>query len=285
MARSEKNLTAVFTDTASAIRAKTGSTEAICPLDFADKINSIQTGGTGGGMKEFIEAGGKFAYSNNTTFDNIIQYSDTENVTDFSYFFYETHNLTDYPNVDFSKATTTNSMFSDSGIVHAGPINTSSNLTYPAAMFYGCSNLKDVQILDMSSVTNTSSMFRNCYALETVEITNIESASNIIFADYMFSECRNISEIPAFDFANLNPNSASGIFSGCRSLKFIHCKNIGFNLYIKSSTLFTREALLEIINNLQTVTSTKKFTMGETNLAKLTDEDKAIATNKGWTLA
>ena len=49
MARSEKNLTAVFTDTASAIRAKTGTTEAICPLDFADKINSIQTGGTGGG--------------------------------------------------------------------------------------------------------------------------------------------------------------------------------------------------------------------------------------------
>ena len=54
MARSEKNLTAVFTDTASAIRAKTNTTENICPLDFADKINSIQTGG--GGMKAFIEA-------------------------------------------------------------------------------------------------------------------------------------------------------------------------------------------------------------------------------------
>jgi hypothetical protein len=26
-------------------------------------------------------------------------------------------------------------------------------------------------------------------------------------------------------------------------------------------------------------------TMGSTNLAKLTDEEKAIATNKGWTLA
>ena len=71
MARSEKNLTAVFTDTASAIRAKTGTTEAICPLDFADKINAIQTGGgTGGGMKEFLEAGGKFGYSEVTTFDD-----------------------------------------------------------------------------------------------------------------------------------------------------------------------------------------------------------------------
>ena len=57
------------------------------------------------------------------------------------------------------------------------------------------------------------------------------------------------------------------------------------NFNISSSTLFTREALVEILNNLATVTSTKTLTMGSTNLAKLTDEDKAIATNKGWTLA
>ena len=61
--------------------------------------------------------------------------------------------------------------------------------------------------------------------------------------------------------------------------------NIGTNLDISSSTKFTREALLEIIGNLKTVTSTKTLTMGSTNLAKLTEEDKAIATNKGWTLA
>jgi hypothetical protein len=31
-------------------------------------------------------------------------------------------------------------------------------------------------------------------------------------------------------------------------------------------------------------TTTKTLTLGSTNLAKLTDEEKAIATNKGWTL-
>ena len=40
-----------------------------------------------------------------------------------------------------------------------------------------------------------------------------------------------------------------------------------------------------VINGLQTVTSTKTLTLGSTNLAKLTDEEKQIATNKGWTLA
>ena len=46
MARSEKNLTAVFTDTADAIRAKKGTSANICPLDFADEITSIPGGQT-----------------------------------------------------------------------------------------------------------------------------------------------------------------------------------------------------------------------------------------------
>lgn len=43
MARSENNLNAVLQDTANAIRAKDGTTEKICPRDFADKINAIPT--------------------------------------------------------------------------------------------------------------------------------------------------------------------------------------------------------------------------------------------------
>ena len=75
------------------------------------------------------------------------------------------------------------------------------------------------------------------------------------------------------------------MFYYCSSLETIHMINIGVNLDISSSTKFTREALLEIIGNLKTVTRTMRLKMGTTNLAKLTDEDKAIATNKGWSLA
>ena len=76
------------------------------------------------------------------------------------------------------------------------------------------------------------------------------------------------------------------MFSYCSSLEEIHMININVNLNISASTKFTREALLEILGNLKAQTSgSKKLTMGSTNLAKLTDEDKAIATNKGWTLA
>lgn len=40
-----------------------------------------------------------------------------------------------------------------------------------------------------------------------------------------------------------------------------------------------------VINGLQTVTTKPTLTLGTTNLAKLTDEEKKVATDKGWTLA
>lgn len=48
----------------------------------------------------------------------------------------------------------------------------------------------------------------------------------------------------------------------------------------------TREHYIWIFNNgLIPTTTTKTLTIGSTNLALLTDEDKKIATDKGWTLA
>ena len=77
----------------------------------------------------------------------------------------------------------------------------------------------------------------------------------------------------------------SSMFGNCKNLEEIHMININADLYISASTKFTREALLEIIGNLKAQTSgSKKLTMGATNLAKLTDADKKIATDKGWTL-
>ena len=43
MAKSDNNLTAVFTDTANAIKSKTGRSLQISPRDFADEIASIES--------------------------------------------------------------------------------------------------------------------------------------------------------------------------------------------------------------------------------------------------
>ena len=49
--------------------------------------------------------------------------------------------------------------------------------------------------------------------------------------------------------------------------------------------MLLKESIIEVLNDLPTVTTTQRLTLGSTNLAKLTDDEKAIATNKGWTLA
>jgi hypothetical protein len=61
-------------------------------------------------------------------------------------------------------------------------------------------------------------------------------------------------------------------------------KNINISLNFSYCAYLTHDSLMSIINNLATVTSTKTLTLGTTNLAKLSDEEKAIATNKGWTV-
>ena len=208
-------------------------------------------------MKAFFDAGGKCSQSTATSFDGCWQFDDTANVTSMSYMFYSCSKLTTVPLFDTSKVTSMYSMFSDCSSLTTVPLFDTSNVTSMYGMFYSCSKLTTVPQFDTSKVTDMG---------------------------YMFYYCSKLTTVPQFDTSKVT--DMSSMFSGCSSLEAIHMININARLDIHYSTKFTREALLEIIGNLKAQTSgTKTLTMGATNLAKLTDEDKAIATNKGWTLA
>lgn len=53
---------------------------------------------------------------------------------------------------------------------------------------------------------------------------------------------------------------------------------------LTNATLLTKRSLLSVLNALNPDHEGGTLTLGETNLAKLTEEEKAIATNKGWNL-
>ena len=185
-------------------------------------------------MKPFFNAGGKCGNSTATSFEGIIQYSDTSNVTDMNNMFDSCSKLTTIPQLDTSNATSMDSMFNY------------------------CSKLTTIPQLDTSNVTNMNSMF---------------------------SSCTSLTSIPQLDTRNVT--SMDSMFDYCPRLEEIHMINMKVSFDIQYSTKLTREALLEIINNcydLTTLGKTATLTMGSTNLAKLTEEDKAIATAKGWTL-
>ena len=190
-------------------------------------------------------------------------------------------NLTTCEISDFSNATILNGLFADCRKLK----NTASNLTTPKVtdtgfMFYNCSALETAPEMNTSNVINMTKMFYSCNKLTTVPLYD---TSKVTRMEEMFWHCSDLQTVPAYDCSNVT--NMNNMFASCRSLKSILMTNIGVSLNIASSTLFERSDLLTILNNLQTVTSTKVLTMGATNLAKLTDEDKAIATNKGWTLA
>ena len=133
-----------------------------------------------------------------------------------------------------------------------------------------------IQPNDTENVTTMVRMFNYCNKLTTIPQLNTSKVTNM---SQMFWGCISLQTVPAFDCSNVT--NMNNIFASCSSLKSILMTNIGVSLNISSSTKFERSDLVTILNNLKTVTSSKTLTMGATNLAKLTDEDKAIATNKG----
>ena len=56
-------------------------------------------------------------------------------------------------------------------------------------------------------------------------------------------------------------------------------------LVLSDSPKLTHETLVNILYALKRTENTKKLILGKVNLEKLTDNEKAIATEKNWTLS
>lgn len=122
------------------------------------------------------------------------------------------------------------------------------------------------------------------YDGERIEVKDGASVKMPPYNIYMFYKDANLQYIGAIDMSNCTED-ITGIFSGCTSLKEIHCTHWKLSFAISVSTQFEESDLVEIIGNLDTVTTAQTLTMGSTNLAKLTQDEILVATGKGWTLA
>lgn len=133
-----------------------------------------------------------------------------------------------------------------------------SNLTDFTRLFY-FNKFTELPLMDCSTATKLTASFAYNYALVTIE-------KLIVSEDTVFDR--------TFDASKVLTNLTMGGVIGQN----------GFNV---SVCPLTHTSLMSIINALKTFTdgTTKTVTLGSTNLAKLTDAEKAIATQKGWTLA
>ena len=268
----------------------------------------IQGGGTEGNKIDVGGLGLKFGHS---TFPTVPDIFDFNNVTDMSYMFQDCESLTTIPQLDTSKVTNMSRMFSNCISLQSIPLLNTSSVTDMSHMFNSCESLTTVPQLDTSSVTNMEWMFMGCELLTTVPLFNTSSVTNM---SNMFKFCTKLTTIPQFNTSNVT--NVASLFYNCPALESIPeldfgnvgmmslflgrsnlpnlttiggFRNIKVGFDIQNAPNLTVQSLMNVINNLydfigngESISS--QLMMGETNLAKLTDEQKAVATNKGWEL-
>ena len=203
----------------------------------------------------------------------------TSNVTNMYQMFSNCQKLVtlDLSNFDFSSTTNLQEMFYLSTRIENLILpNLHTNATERTArgMFSRLEKIKELDLTTLNEIYSTMYMFDNCKALET--LSAIDCSKN--------KEC-------------------TGTFNNCTSLKnfggminlgqayptTISANNSDYRLALQYSTLLTHESLMNVINNLYDIKTKgvkpQQLVLGTTNLAKLTSDEIAIATEKGWNVS
>lgn len=207
--------------------------------------------------------------------------------------------------------------YSNPSLIACTAKNNELNFTGIQRVFFRCEKLTYVPVLNCTytSWLNASNMFANCYLLENITI------KNLIIGDgsYSFHNCRKLEKVSGnidYSQASLlryhysNNNSLKDItldLSSSNSLKVVGCLGSssyfmsGFKgLRVSSSAPFDyatapqinvsytgmdRAALVQLFNDLPSVSDGQIINItGSTGSEDLTSDDKAIATNKGWSI-
>ncbi|MBQ0088991.1 MAG: BspA family leucine-rich repeat surface protein [Prevotellaceae bacterium] len=170
-------------------------------------------------------------------------------------------------------------------------------------------------------LTNIANMFSQNYSLEEIlydgdglfdgwnlsKVTNIQGiiqySSNMKYfyfgtpskspevaitsnnANYIIQNTQSLEivDLSGLDFKNITMGITSLFIAGTKVKEFYPPKNINANFTLNFSQTFSKESLLRVIDSLYPQTSTKTLTLGS-NKGRLTPEELAIATEKGWTV-
>lgn len=132
---------------------------------------------------------------------------------------------------------------------------------------------------DTANVTNMSNMFTSCDKLTTIPQLDTSKATTM---SNMFSGCSKLTSIPQLDASKVT--NMDTIFNSCTSLSSIGLYGFTRSVDI-TPTALEHDAIVALLNQAGVAyNSNQIIRMGSAKLALLSDEEKAIATNKGWEL-
>ena len=229
---------------------------------------------------------------------------DLHNGTNFGYAWQNCSSLKEFPLIDTSKGTNFRSAWQGCSSLTEFPLIDTSNGTNFNRAWEGCSSLTEFPMLDVSKGTDFEQAWTGCSKLASFPVLNLSKGTNF---GYAWQNCSSLTSFPQMDLSSgtnfgyawrdcsalttigqLDLSAATDLgyaWQNCTSLTTLG----GFgaikeSIDLSASTLLTVESIMNVINQAATVEG-KTMTLGSTNLAKLSDEQKAVATSKGWTLA
>lgn len=247
---------------------------------------------------DFVSPSTPIKYTSSPSYMLYLPY-DTSKVTSMVDFFADTGLLKVVDGIDSSSATDTRRMFQDSGLKYAPILNTS-KVTNMDSMFYNCDFMVAPE-LDVSQVTNISNMFGGCGNLCVVPDYNMVKVTSFGGSAYSswLGNCRYLHSIGVIDCDSItNISYALGSMSqsylryvgGFRNLgKKSSVSGTSGSNFMNMAPGLTYESVMNVLNLLydraSAGLSVLTLTLHPNHLAMLSEDDIAVATNKGWTLA
>ena len=243
-----------------------------------------------------------------------------KNETSLKYLFYGNTNLINInvSNWDTSNITIAHGVFA--GCSNLNSLDLSSWDTSNIVSFYnflgGCESLQSIDIshFNTTSTTNTSWMFTNCKQCKEIDVSCLSSAK-ITEMKGMFIGCSSLTHIDISMFDTSKLLNIEDLLSYCGYLDYVDISHLDLSHVVNITRLFTSSYIDEIrcdglqlpnidmsniglnsskkltvdnivglLNSLPQSDKGYSFQIGSDNIAKLSDEQKAIATDKGWTL-
>lgn len=168
--------------------------------------------------------------------------------------------------------------------------------TSAASMFtHAAINTDLVELLASMGITldlSQCSSMNSCFAYSQFVRLGVIDTRNANSLGSLFTGCSSLETIDLLLLKEDGSQTLTSVLSYCGELKNLEIEGVigqnGFN--VQWSNKLTHDSLMSIINALQDKSADTSgtewvVTIGTTNLAKLTDAEKAIATQKGWSLA
>lgn len=264
------NLTDFLTSLATKLRTKLGISNKINPQDFENKIDDVYNAGKqveyDAFWNQFQENGNRTSYTRTFT--------EESGVACWSKGF-----TPKYPLKVAYGSTQANFMFYHFGESLNSPVDFVDFMQENGITFY-C-NHPSLPSTDYLAVYNSTFSYSKISHLPKLFVDRT--------LQYTFENCSHLVTIDELRFYGSSSSNASTSFYGCSELQNItftgSLQGGGINLF--SARKLTHASIMSLINILydySASTTTKTVALGPSNLAKLTDEEKAIATAKGWTL-